>query len=70
MAILLKPFETVPYGTKSARFYHGDCLEIFGQLPPHSVDVIVTSPPYNLGIAYGEYEDTLSATVPSSSAGS
>ena len=59
MAILLKPFGAVPYGTRSARFYHADCLEIFRQLPPHSVDVIVTSPPYNLGIAYGAYDDTL-----------
>ncbi len=28
------------------------------QLPPASVDLIVTSPPYNLGIAYGKYSDT------------
>ena len=27
---------------------------------PRSVDVIVTSPPYNLGIRYNTYEDTLS----------
>jgi hypothetical protein len=61
VAILLKPFAKVAFGTKSAQFYHSDCLEVFRQLPPHSVDVIVTSPPYNLGIAYGEYEDRLSA---------
>ena len=61
VAILLKPFAKVAFGTRSARFYHADCLEIFRQLPPQSVDVIVTSPPYNLGIAYGQYEDTLSA---------
>ena len=61
MAILLKPFAKVAFGTKSAQFYHSDCLEVFRQLPPHSVDVIVTSPPYNLGIAYGKYEDRLSA---------
>jgi site-specific DNA-methyltransferase (adenine-specific) len=59
VAILLKPFGAVPYGTRSARFYHTDCIEIFRQLPPHSVDVIVTSPPYNLGIAYGAYDDAL-----------
>ena len=44
----------------SARFYLADCLEVFRQLPPHSVDVIVTSPPYNLGIRYSRYQDTLS----------
>ncbi len=27
-------------------------------LPSDSVDVVVTSPPYNLGIAYSQYEDT------------
>ena len=61
MAILVKPFAKVAFGTKSASFYHSDCLEVLRQLPPHSVDVIVTSPPYNLGIAYGQYEDSLSA---------
>ena len=33
---------------------------MFRQLPPQSVDVIVTSPPYNLGIQYSRYQDTLS----------
>ena len=27
---------------------HGDCLEVMKQLPDESVDLIVTSPPYNL----------------------
>ena len=31
-----------------------------GSCQPHSVDVIVTSPPYNLGIQYNRYQDTLS----------
>jgi site-specific DNA-methyltransferase (adenine-specific) len=60
VAILLKPFANVSSGRTSARFYHADCLEIFRQLPPHSVDVIVTSPPYNLGIQYSRYDDSLS----------
>jgi site-specific DNA-methyltransferase (adenine-specific) len=61
MSILLKPFDKVT-GRSSAnfRFYHADCLEVFRQLPAHSVDAIVTSPPYNLGIEYGKYQDTLS----------
>ncbi|MBI3493423.1 MAG: site-specific DNA-methyltransferase [Acidobacteria bacterium] len=37
-----------------------DCLDLFKQLPKHSVNVIVTSPPYNLGIDYNSYKDTLS----------
>ena len=36
----------------------GDCLDILPTLPAESVDVVVTSPPYNLGIAYGRYSDT------------
>ena len=36
---------------------HGDCLEHMRQLPSESVDVVVTSPPYNLGIDYGSYAD-------------
>jgi site-specific DNA-methyltransferase (adenine-specific) len=36
---------------------HGDCLAGLAELPAESVDVVVTSPPYNLGIAYSQYED-------------
>jgi site-specific DNA-methyltransferase (adenine-specific) len=43
-----------------AKFYLADCLDLFAQLPARTVDVIVTSPPYNLGIAYNRYQDTLS----------
>ena len=35
----------------------GDCLDVLATLPEDSIDVIVTSPPYNLGIAYTTYED-------------
>lgn len=30
------------------RVHQGDCLSLMEQLPPESVDLIVTSPPYNL----------------------
>ena len=59
MSVLLKPFDKVGSGPKSAQFYHADCLRVFEQLPPRSVDVIVTSPPYNLGIQYSRYDDSL-----------
>lgn len=61
MSVLLTPYAT-PAGRKNAdiRLYHADCLDVFAQLQPQSVDVIVTSPPYNLGIAYNTYQDTLS----------
>jgi site-specific DNA-methyltransferase (adenine-specific) len=38
---------------------HGDCLEVMRELTAASVDVVVTSPPYNLGIGYGVYRDTV-----------
>ena len=34
-----------------------DCLEGMSKLKTHSIDLVVTSPPYNLGIAYGKYFD-------------
>ena len=43
----------------SYRFYQDDCLKILGGLPSGSVDVIVTSPPYNLGVRYRSYDDTM-----------
>lgn len=35
----------------------GDCLTVLPTLPPASVDVVVTSPPYNLDLAYRSYDD-------------
>jgi site-specific DNA-methyltransferase (adenine-specific) len=60
VGILLKPFDLVRMGNRDARFYHADCLDVFRQLQARSVDVIVTSPPYNLGIQYNQYDDTMS----------
>lgn len=34
-----------------------DCVEAMADLDGESVDLIVTSPPYNLGIEYGKYSD-------------
>src|SRR5215831_8854778 len=34
-----------------------DCLEGMRRLPDSSVDIVVTSPPYNLGIKYRNYSD-------------
>ncbi len=38
--------------------HQGDCLELIPGLPEASVDVVVTSPPYNIGVRYGAYDDT------------
>lgn len=36
-----------------------DCIDGMSLLDPKSVDVIVTSPPYNIGIKYASYKDNL-----------
>lgn len=38
---------------------HGDCVLGMKMLDAQSVDVVVTSPPYNIGIAYNSYKDNL-----------
>lgn len=35
----------------------GDCLDILPTLEVGSVDVVVTSPPYNIGLGYAAYHD-------------
>lgn len=37
----------------------GDCIAGMDALPEACVDVVVTSPPYNLGIEYSSYDDTI-----------
>jgi len=37
----------------------GDCLRIMPFIPDNSIDLVVTSPPYNIGIDYGTYKDNL-----------
>ncbi|MEM0969974.1 MAG: site-specific DNA-methyltransferase [Verrucomicrobiota bacterium] len=37
----------------------GDCLEEMKGMEDESVDLVVTSPPYNLGIGYNSYQDDL-----------
>ena len=35
----------------------GDCVEVMSKLPENSIDLIVTSPPYSVGINYDSYND-------------
>ena len=53
------PYASLRSARATFRFYHGDALEIFGALPAQSVGVIVTSPPYNVGVRYRSYDDAL-----------
>jgi len=56
---LPKPHTKIARGGATLTFYHGDCVEILGAVVPGSVSAIVTSPPYNLGISYRSYDDSL-----------
>jgi site-specific DNA-methyltransferase (adenine-specific) len=54
-----KPHTTFKSGSAIFRFYLGDCLQVLEALPSGSLNAIVTSPPYNLGIQYRTYDDTI-----------
>ena len=53
------PHTTLTSGRATFRFYLGDSLDVLDRLAEGSVDAIVTSPPYNLGIEYRTYDDTM-----------
>ncbi len=60
MVVVLKPYRVLKGKDRAESvFYLADCLDVFERLSAQSVDVIVTSPPYNLGIRYRTYQDTL-----------
>ena len=48
----MKPY----YEQGGITIYHGDCREILPQLEP--VDLVLTDPPYGVGVEYGSFEDT------------
>ncbi len=50
---------TIKSGRATFRFYLGDSVDLLGRLAPGAISAIVTSPPYNLGIRYRSYDDTL-----------
>ena len=54
-----QPHTTFKSGSAVFRFYLGDSVDLLDRLAPESISAIVTSPPYNLGIRYRTYEDTL-----------
>lgn len=53
------PYATLERHGVTLQFHLGDCVDVLRAMATASVDVVVTSPPYNLGIAYRSYEDTL-----------
>ena len=50
----------IEIGKSHQRIYNEDCVAGMSRhLDPCSVDVVVTSPPYNLGTSYSGYDDTI-----------
>ena len=45
-------------GQPLINLHNNDCLDGMQKLPEGSIDLVVTSPPYNLGIDYATYKDT------------
>jgi site-specific DNA-methyltransferase (adenine-specific) len=38
---------------------NGDCREVMRDMPANSIDLMVTSPPYGVGIAYDSFDDDM-----------
>jgi len=38
--------------------YHGDCRDVLPGIAPGSVDLVLTDPPYGVGVAYASFDDT------------
>jgi site-specific DNA-methyltransferase (adenine-specific) len=53
------PFSARPFFSGGGIAVLNDDFLATGQIPPDSVDLTVTSPPYNVDIAYGGYHDDL-----------
>lgn len=45
----MKPY----YEDDHVTLYHGDALDVLAEMPSESVDIAVTSPPYNMGLTPG-----------------
>jgi len=45
---------------ETSRIINGDCVEEMGKMPESSIDLLVTSPPYNVGIEYDTHDDNQS----------
>src|SRR4051794_16463074 len=44
-----------PADSTTIDLFHGDWLDGMATMADESVDIVVTSPPYNLGVHYGRY---------------
>jgi site-specific DNA-methyltransferase (adenine-specific) len=55
------PYELIPrLNGSTIELFHKNCMKgIKENVKESSIDVVVTSPPYNIGINYNLYKDTL-----------
>lgn len=44
---------------KTGKIINGDCIEVMKTLPENTIDLVVTSCPYNVGIKYDTHIDTM-----------
>jgi site-specific DNA-methyltransferase (adenine-specific) len=50
-----RPRRTIRVGDQA--IHVDDCVTVLAAMPERSVDVVVTSPPYNIGLKYSSYDD-------------
>ena len=43
----------------TGKVINGDCIKVMSEMPESFVDLIVTSPPYGVGIAYDSFDDDM-----------
>lgn len=59
MLIVKTSSVTTPTSSERQVVVKGDCIDVLPELPESFVDVIITSPPYNIGLDYNSYSDDL-----------
>ena len=45
---------------ETGKIFNGNCVDEMSKMPENSVDLVVTSPPYNVGIDYDSHDDRMS----------
>ena len=53
------PKDKIYFETDNGLLYNADCVEILAEFPSNSIDLVITSPPYNLGIDYDVWNDDI-----------
>jgi site-specific DNA-methyltransferase (adenine-specific) len=54
------PTQNRYFETDNGILYCGNCVDIMKTFPENSIDLVVTSPPYNVGVDYKDWNDKLS----------